>query len=203
MPQFAKFAAVVALLIGTGCATTESSTQFHSDSVSAYSRFLVVGQAGPYNSRSEFERLVVAELRERGATATAYHVAAGGDVPVSRESIVEAVQSGDYQAVVLTRVLNSDVDAHLREGATETLATRRNNGLIDLFRYDYEDVTSPSSLDLDISVTIVSELYDMEARALVWSGKSSNPPVETIAELVSDAARSVVELINGDDLIAE
>ena len=203
MPVRARIAVLVALLIGSGCATTESTTQFHSDDVSGFSRFLVVGQAGPYNSRSEFERLVVSELRERGASATAYHVAAGGDVPISRESIVDAVQSGDFEAVVITRVLNSDLDAHIREGATETLSTRRDNGLIDLFRYDYEDVTNPSSLDLEISVTIITELYDMQGRALVWSGKSSIPPVETVAELVSGAAVSVVELIDGDDLIAD
>ena len=48
----------------------------------------------------------------------------------------------------------------------------------------------------------VTELYDMQARALVWSGKSSIPPVETMAELVSGAAMSVAELIDKDDLIA-
>ncbi|MDJ0909528.1 MAG: hypothetical protein QNI99_10050 [Woeseiaceae bacterium] len=186
-----------------GCAGTETESRYLVPEEPEFRSFLVVGQAGDYNVRSEFERLVVSELRERGTSATAYHVAAGGDVAITRDSIREAVQQYGLEAVVLTRAISGDIDPQLRTGATDTVATRRDNGLLDLFRYDYEDLRSPNTLDLEISTTIVTEVYDVRAEALVWSGKSSTPPVESIAELVNGAAVSVADLIYDDGLIAD
>ena len=204
MTQKLQFSALFALFALTaGCATTETSSEFLADDVGSFSNFLIVGQAGDYNSRAEFERLVVSDIRARGGSATAYHVAAGGNVPISRDSIREAVEGRNIDAVVLTRVINSDTDAQLRTGSTETLASRRDNGLIDLFRYDYREVTGPSDLDLEISVTIVTELYDVGDEALVWASKSSVPPVETMAELISGAVNSVARSIDGAGLIAD
>lgn len=196
-----RIAATAALLSLVACATTESTSQFHVEDPADYSGFLIVGQTGAYSSRADFERLVVSELRERGASATAYHVAAGGDVPISRESIAAAVQSGNFEAIVLTRALSGDVEARLREGATDTLARTRADGLFDAFRYDYKDIKEPSRLDLSATVTFVAELYDIEDRTLVWSSRISTAKAETIEELVSDAARSLVQRLEADGLI--
>lgn len=195
-------ALVLLLALVTACATTETSSRFHAENVTGYSSFLVVGQAGDYNSRAELERLIVSELRERGVLATAYHVAAGGDLPITRDSIRDAVQSASVEAVVLTRILNSDTDANIRTGSTDTLSTRRDNGLLDLFQYDYDEITEPSALDLGVSIVVVAEIYDMGGEALVWSSKLATPSAETAAELVSLAASSVVELVDRDNLIA-
>ena len=196
-----SFVTIMHLL--AGCAGTATESRYLVPEEPAFQSFLVVGQAGDYNVRSEFERLVVSELRERGASATAYHVAAGGDVAITRDSIRDAVRENGLEAVVLTRAVSGEIDAQLRTGATDTVATRRDNGLVDLFRYDYEDLRSPNTLDLEISTTVVTEVYDVGAEALVWSGKSSTPPVESMAELVSGAAVSVAELIEEDGLISE
>ena len=194
----------VALLhLVAGCAGTETESRYLVPEEPQFRSFLIVGQAGDYNVRSEFERLVVSEVRERGASATAYHAAAGGDNPITRDSIREAVRADGLEAVVLTRAISGETDAHVRAGTTDTIATRRDNGLIDLFRYDYEDLRSPNTLDLEISTTIIIEVYDVRAEALVWSGKSSTPPVESMAELISIAAASVAELVEGDGLIAD
>ncbi len=192
-----------ALALAAGCATTQTSSEFLADDVGSFSNLLIVGQAGNYNTRAEFERLVVSEIRSQGGSATAYHVAVGGNVPISRDSIRQAVQNRNIDAVVLTRVINSDTDAQLRTGSTETLASRRDNGLIDLFRYDYREVTGPSDLDLEISVTIVTEVYDVGDEALVWAAKSSVAPVETMAELINSAVNSVAGSLSRDNLIAD
>ncbi len=189
-------------LLFAGCAGTATESRYLVPEEPQFQSFLVVGQAGDYNVRSEFERLVVSELRERGASATAYHVAAGGDVAITRESIREAVQEYGLEAVILTRAVSGDIDPQIRAGATDTVATRRDDGLIDLFRYDYEDLRSPNTLDLEISTTIVTEAYDVQAEALVWSAKSSTPPVESMAELISIAAKNVAELVDSYWLIA-
>ena len=197
------FASIVLVPLIAGCAGTATESRYLVPEEPDFRSFLVVGQAGDYNVRSEFERLVVSELRERGASATAYHVAAGGDVAITRDSIRAAVQEHALEAVVLTRAISGEIDAQIRAGATDTVATRRDDGLIDLFRYDYEDLRAPNTLDLEISTTIVTEIYDVRGEALVWSGKSSTPPVESMAELVSGAAVSVAELIHEDGLISD
>lgn len=194
-------ALLAALALSAGCSTTQTSSDFLADDVGSFSNFLIVAQAGDYNARAEFERLLVSEVRERGGSAIAYHVAAGGNVPVSRDSIREAVRGRNIDAVALTRVINSDSDAHINTGATDTLASRKDNGFIDLFRYDYREVTEPDDLDLEVSVTIVTEVYDLADEALVWASKSSVPPVETMAELFSAAGDSVAVALDRSNLI--
>ena len=190
-------------LLVAGCAGVETESRYLVPGEPAFRSFLVVAQSSDYNLRSEFERMVVSELRARGASATAYHVAAGGDVPITRDSIRDAVQARDIQAVVLTRAIGGASDAHLAGGGTETVTRRRDDGLIDLFRYDYEDLRQPSSLDLEVSTTIVTEIYSIETETLVWSSKTSTPAVESMDELIGLAAESVADLIEGDGLIAD
>lgn len=84
--------AIVALSL---CARASSSaSKVYEDSELAkapYSNFLVVGVAGGYDGRAQFEREVVTKLESMGRQAAAFHSVVGGEQPVNRETVRQAL----------------------------------------------------------------------------------------------------------------
>ena len=85
-------ALVFSLAIFVGCASSGTSGS-DSDANASFRNFLVVGVAGDYNSRAQFERTVVSGLRAEGASASAYHVVVGGNKPLTRDAVKAAIDA--------------------------------------------------------------------------------------------------------------
>jgi len=156
----------------------------------------VIGVAGHYDSRAQFERSVVSGIKATGASASAYHVAAGGNKPVTRDLVRDAIARGAFDAVVVTRVLDADSDVTVKSTVTGTKVTRKDGGVLDLFRYDYEELDEPLSLTIDMKITFSTELFSAATETLVWSTESKGPRADHIGELIDDTAESVVKQLD-------
>lgn len=192
----------VALL--SGCGTTSSSNTFSDpeQSGAAFNSFLVIGVAGDYDSRAQFERMVVSGLRAEGVTASPYHVVIGGNKPLTREDVLGAIRKYGFDAVVVTRVLDTESDLEVRSTVTGAKITRKDEGLGKLFRYDYEEFDEPLSLTIDMQVTFGTELYSAETQSLVWSSESKGPKADNVGELIDETAESVVRQLRRAGKIA-
>jgi hypothetical protein len=160
----------------SGCAATGTTSADPDPAKVSYSNFLIIGVAGDYNNRAYFERSVVSGIRAKGSSARAFHVVAPGNKPITREAVKDAIESGGFDAVLVTRVLATDSDLDVRSTVTGTKVTRKDGGVLDLFRYDYEDLDEPMSLEL-------------------------NTKVKNVGQLIEDAAEDVVRRLDRDDLI--
>ncbi len=198
------FLLLAAMLITTGCASNSTSSTYSDPSKAgeAYNNFLVIGVAGDYNSRAQFERSVVSGIKALGASASAYHVAVGGNKPLTREFVREAVARGAFDAVVVTRVIDRDADVSVKSTVTGTKVTRKEGGVLDLFRYDYEELDEPISLTVDMKITFATELYSAASESLVWSSESTGPRADHIGELIDNTADSVVTQIRRAGLVS-
>jgi hypothetical protein len=125
----------------------------------ALNKFLVIGIAGDFNSRADFERLLAKEISANSSSATAYYTLVDMDAPIDRESVLEQVRIGTFDAVLVTRVLNRDVGSEVKVGSSATKKTRQDGGIADLFRYDYEELNEPARLSMEISVIIEVEVF--------------------------------------------
>lgn len=187
--------------IATGCAATGTTSADPDAAKMSYSNFLVIGVAGDYNNRAYFERRVVSGIRAKGSSARAFHVVAPGNKPLTREAVKDAIESGGFDAVVVTRVLATDSDLDVKGTVTGTKITRKDGGVLDLFRYDYEDLDEPMSLELNTEVTLSTEVYSAATEQMVWSFDSVSSATEDVGQLIEDAAEDVVKRLDRDDLI--
>lgn len=188
--------------VATGCAATSTTGADPDLARISYSNFLIIGVAGDYNNRAYFERSLVSGIRAKGSSASAFHVVAPGNKPVTREAVQGALEAGDFDAVLVSRVLDSNTDLEVKSAVTGTKVSRKNGGVLDLFRYDYEEVNDPLSLELNTSVNIATELYDAASEQRVWSIESVSSATENIGQLIEDAAENVVKRLSRDDLIS-
>lgn len=194
----------LAVLLSSGCAATSSSTTYSApgQDEAAFANFLVIGGAGTYNSRAQFERTVVSGLKAEGATGRPYHVVAGGNKRPTRDDVLAAIEEHGFDAVIVTRALNTEADVELRSTVTGTKVSRKEGGLANLFRYDYDEIDEPLSLAVDMRVTFSTELYSAASRNLVWSSESTGPKVDNVGVLIDETAKAVVKQLKRAGKIA-
>ncbi len=187
-----------ALLVATawmvaGCAggaSTKTVYKLTDSEASPLQSVLVIGVAGDLNGRAAFERKLARDLEQGGVKAIAYHTM-GRDAELSREAIESAVTSLDVDGVVVTRETGRNASIELQPGDTSVKETAKGGGLVNLFRYDYETLNEPSSLKLDIDVSLATDLYSIMGEQRVWTGESSFSGEENIQILIDTAAADI------------
>ena len=87
-----------------------------------FENYLVIGVAGDYDARAQFERSVVSRLRNRGASASAYYSLVPGNDTLNRDAVLAVVRDNNLDAVLLTRVLNQEAEVSTQRGSTAARA---------------------------------------------------------------------------------
>ena len=184
----------------SGCASSSGSGSGTPES--GFDNFVVIAVAGDYNARAQFERSIVSELRQLGVSATPYHIAIGGNKPVSKEDVIGVVAANDFDAVVAVRNLDTDLELQVKRSRTEIDATPIGGRLINLFRSEYTDYTSPESVNLSASATLAIDVYDASTEELAWSFEYTTPSETNLGLLIDETARTIVRRIDREKLLA-
>ena len=191
---------VLVLFVATtisGCATSAETTS----GKQLFSNLLVIGIAGNWDSRAQFERVVVSGLRAEGVGARSYNVLVGdGKVP-TREAVLALIGENNFDAVVVTRVLDTERDVEMHSGVTGAKIRRRESGFMKLFRYDYEELGDPVEITVNMEVDFMTELYSSASEEIVWSVHTQPQKADNLAVLVDKSAQRVVrELLRSGKL---
>ena len=182
----------ILLLLATaaisGCATSGES----SPGQEKFGNLLVIGIAGTWDSRAQFERGVVSGLRADGVSAQSYLRIAGNPGAPTRDDILAVIAEYDFDAVLVTRVLDTRSAAKEQSSAPTSKVTRKDSGFMKLFRYDYEEISDPAGLEVNMEVDFVTELYSAATEEIVWSSQTKAPKSDSVAVLVDESAKLVV-----------
>lgn len=199
-PAFAAFSIII-----TGCAAstqTVSTSQASSHEGTRFNNFLVIGVGNNYEARSRFERKLASELKATGVSATALYVAAGGNKPIVREAIEELVSANGFDAVLISKPVSRSTESSMKTGSAATKAVRKGGG-IDLFRYDYEELNDPVTWNVDLSVTLSTELFAAHHSQKVWTHDTKVSKKESLEDLINEASERIVRRLKKDQLIGD
>jgi len=195
-------AAAAALLALSACGSTSRTISTLDGPAYAgpeFTKVLVLAIADSYNSRALFERTLVSEISSSGTSATAHYTLTKMDDPIDRPAIENLVQKGGFDSILITRVLDSNVVSKEKTGSAATKVTLKDSAL---FRYDYEELNEPVTLELGINAVISSELFSANSGAKVWAIQSDIADETSIDVAVIDAAKIVAQRLRRDGLIA-
>ena len=205
MYRAVAFLFVAVLLLIGACSAPTKVTKIFADpnyADSSYSNFLVIGVAGNYNSRAQFERTMVSKLKSAGASATAYHLIVKGNQPITRDAVTDMARSNEYDAVLLTRVISREVAADIKSGPAPTKVSRKHGGPADFFRYDYEVLNNLEKIDLTTTVVLATELYSAEDENMIWAIEfTSTGTMDNVGQLIVNVADTIMESLGKDRLI--
>lgn len=190
----------------SACATTTgtvSTSGAARDDIAPFNNILVIGVANDYESRTRFERSLASELRASGTSATALFVAANGNKPIERAAIDELVKSNGYDAVLISKPLSRDTTTEMKAGSAGAEATRRDGGVLDLFRYDYEELNEPATWSVGLNVTISTELFAADNSRKIWAAETQVSSSESLEALINEASEKIVHGLRKDKLISK
>ena len=195
--------ASMSILLAACAASTRVAKTYSDDAYanSSFSNFLVIGVAGNYNSRAQFERTVVSGLRAEGASASAYYSVVQGNAPISRDAVLGAVQSGSFDAVLVTRVIDQQTDVDVKSGSAGAKATTIGGSPINFFRYNYEELNEPQSINFNTTVVLETELFSSADEKMIWAIQLSSTDAAGVGVLIDNTATSIVSRLRRDGLI--
>ncbi len=203
-----RFSIIIAIcLVLAGCGSTGGGTvkktldnPKYTDL--SYSNILVVGVGGDYSNRAYFERAMVSRIKAEGAAAAAYYSVVGRNQPITRSTVSTVVKSRGFDAVLLVRVISQDADISVDGGTSETKVSRKESGrAVDLFRYDYDELTQPGVINILSTVTISAEMFSGADETRMWSIESTINDKENVGQLIEAAADTIMAQLKKDRLI--
>lgn len=169
---------------------------------SSYSDILVIGVGGDYSNRAALERAMVSRIGAEGAAATAYYSVVGRNQPITRNIVSASVKSRGFDAVLLTRLIshssNVTVDSDIIEIKASRIETAR---VIDLFLYDYEELTQPGEINISGTVTLSAEMFSGPDETRMWAIESTIADKENVGQIIEAAADTIMGQLKKDTLI--
>jgi hypothetical protein len=192
------------LLALSACSTSMKTVKTLDDPAyrdSRYHNFLVVGVAADYNNRAQFERQLVSAIKAVGGTATAYYTVAGDNPPVNRAQLESVIDSGGFDAVLLTRVADQQSKVDVKTGAPDTKVVRESGNVFDLFRYDYEELNDPDTIEINTDISIVTELYETAGKNKIWAIETSSQSTDGAGILIDREVAAIMQQLKKDKLI--
>ncbi len=188
-------------LLLSACAGTSSVTS-SSDSEDQFGNVLVIAVAGDYNTRAEFERVIVSNIRKTGASGAAWYSVAGGDKAVVKEDVIAAIREQGFDGVLAIRRLDGDVELKVKKSRTEIDATPIGGRIVNLFRSNYTDYKTPGSVDFVTNALLAVELYSATSEDIVFSFDHQTKKETNLGLLIDQTAEAIVKRIDREGLLA-
>ena len=191
-------------LLATACATPSRVAKILHDPAyynRTFSNILVIGVADNYDARAQFERQMVSAIKAAGSSATAYYTVIGHNPPITRSDVSNAVRARKFDAVLITRLKGQETEVEVVPGSTEAKTTRRSGTAFDLFRYDYEVLNEPDSVQLNTTVALITELYDAAAEKKIWAVETTAYNQNGVADIIDSEVDAIVGQLRKDKLI--
>ncbi len=169
---------------------------------SSYSDILVIGVGGDYNNRAALERAMVSRIGAEGAAATAYYSVVGRNQPITRNIVSASVKSRGFDAVLLTRLISHSSNVTVDSDIIEIKASRTEPArVIDLFLYDYEELTQPGEINISGTITLSAEMFSGPDETRMWAIESTIADKENVDQIIEAAADTVMGQLKKDTLI--
>ena len=188
-------------LLTAGCAGTSSVTSA-ADRSEQFSNVLVIAITGDYNVRSQFERVVVSNIRKTGAAASPWYSVIGGNKPVTKEDVNAAIDEQGFDAVLAIRSLDGNIEMKVKKSRTEIDATPIGGRIINLFRSDYTDYKTPGSIDFATEALLAVEFYSANSEDIVFSFDHKTRKQTNLGLLIDQTAETIVRRIDREGLLA-
>jgi hypothetical protein len=189
-------------LCALGACAGTSHTTTSAKTTQKFSNVLVIVIAGDYETRAQFERALVSQIRQIGSAASTYHSVVGGNSPVTREDVIATIEQHDFDAVLAVRRIDSNIDMEINRSRTEIDATPIGGRFVNLFRSDYTDYTMPESIDLAASAALAVELYDAASTEIVYEFDHQTRKETNFGLLIDQTAATIVRRLDREKLLS-
>lgn len=198
---------IAVLLLGAACETspapetTVKRVLMAPDLPNApYATIVIVGATPNRESDRMIEEGLRQELGKRRVQAFSFVRRSSATRP-SEDAVRALVEETGADAVLVVSGRLDSVGIERHGERVDVEPQVRGGNLLDFFRYDYKEITSPAYEDVAIDVRFASDLYDVESGRRVYSVESATARGLTSYDVVMGEAGAIVRRLAKDGLI--
>ena len=165
-----------------------------------YERVLIVAIAARGATARAFEEELAVELSNRRTHAFGYHRAASrADV---KEEVVRSIAEAERADAILfitARLVNAQ--QVVTDERTAVRAQAMGGGLVDFFRYDYDEYTVPATTDYRVTVMFNTDMFDVKTESRIYTVESRTDLAETSAEIIVAESQELARRLRKDRMV--
>ncbi len=168
----------------------------------AFQKLFVIGVGENDGARRLFEDTFARAIAAEGATAQA----SWGHLPqttrLTEEQVRGAIEGGDFDGVIITRLLKVDQEQQYVPGSTYSVPTTYYGyGYYGYYGTSYAVVHEPGYFKTNTTFRIETNLYSVATGDLVWSGQSDTLNPESLTEVIDSMTSTVAKKLKAEKLI--
>jgi len=200
MLMFSAAALVVACVTPIAQTSVDRAAKAKSVPNAPYSKVMIVGIAQQGTRGREFEEQLVKELGNKRTYAFGYRRAASR-ADVKQEVVEELLQAQGADAVIFVTARFTSVTTEVQGERVDVESVVRGGGLVDFFRYDYQDYTRPSESTMVMELQFVTNLIDVKDDRRVYTLESTTGSAESSSEVIMSEAAEIAARLRKDQMV--
>jgi len=168
----------------------------------AFTKLFVIGVGEDDGGRRLFEDTFAKALSEQGSAAQASWGVLPQSTQLTEEQIRGAVEGGNFDGVLITRLLGVDQDKEYVPPSTYTVPGNYHGyGYYGYYGASYDVVHQPGYFKINTTFRLETNLYSVATSDLVWSGQSETLNPESIADVIDSMTAAVAKKLKAEKLI--
>jgi len=190
--QIAKLAIfIIAAATLAACSKTTSIPQSYRNpgyEQTVFKKLFVIGVAENAESRQAFEDAFVKAIAAQGGGAQASWGLLPQSTKLEEEQIRAAIEGGNFDGVLITRLLSVDKDQEY----------------VDYYGFygtTYAKVHEPGYFETSTTLRLETSLYSLATDGLVWTGQSDTVDPESIPDARESMTTAVAKKLKEEQLI--
>jgi pyruvoyl-dependent arginine decarboxylase (PvlArgDC) len=204
MQRIVTLATLCGALLIASCTTggTSIKSVSRADSIpnAPYGNVLVLTIAKSRSNARQFQNELSAAIATSVTNATPMHVE-NDSADLSEADVRTVVQKLGADAVVVTSVKQADIGTAVEQSRVEVKQTRKNDTLVDFFRYDYKEVETQEIVRLNYNVTLTTDVYDTATGDKVYTIESITVDAETSFDVILQESAAIAKQLRKGRLI--
>jgi len=206
-PQLSKlFIFLVAVSALAACSKTKTSIplSWRNPSVehTVFKKLFVIGIGENDGGRRLFEDTFTKALAERGTSAQASWGLLPQTTQLTEEQIRGAIEGGNFDGVLISRLLSVDQSQQYVPPSTYTVPTSYHGyGYYGYYGSSYAVVHEPGYFKTNTVFRLETNLYSVANSDLVWSGQSETLNPESLTDVIDSMTAAVAKKLKEEKLI--
>lgn len=196
--------ATIALAMAIACAPATSVVKLYESpahTAKTYQRILVVDISSDHSRQQQFENEIVLQLRQQQVDAIPSYSMLDTSDGVIQKDVDRTAETVGADGILMTHIASVDTEVGMQEGREEWKSTCRGGDPVDYFLYDRELIAEPDSVNVALTVSVISNLYDSKSHERIWTIKSTCFDKKSMSEVLLEEASVIARQLRMDKLI--
>ena len=164
-------------------------------------KILVVGIAATEKGRQTFENQFMTTFRNAGIDAVASHVLIPNVEKLTKEIVDAAVSGKGFDTVIVTRVIDIDLNYERSPGGYNAYPMGYYNSLYGYYGQAWTVVRAPDYVEYKEVYSLETNVYELASEKLVWTVQSQAVRKESAYESIKTFTAMILGRLKSDGIV--